>query len=72
MREKLIRVRKKKKFTQEKMAEMLGISRTTYTGYELGKFAPSLSTALKIKKILNCKEDDIFLNTYVRISHERS
>lgn len=53
------------------MAEMLKISRTTYTGYEIGKFAQSLAIALEIKKVLNCKEDDIFLNTNVRTTHER-
>ena len=45
--------------------EMLEISRSTYAGYESGKFAPSLEIALKIKKILNYKSDDIFLNEKV-------
>lgn len=71
MREKLIKARKRKKLTQEKIAELLEVSRTTYTGYEMGKFAPSLDIALKIKKILKCKDDDIFLNTKVRTTHKR-
>jgi DNA-binding XRE family transcriptional regulator len=61
MRLKLIEIRKKKKMTQEGMAQMLGISRTTYTGYENGNFDPSLEKALKIKEILKYKNDDIFL-----------
>ena len=43
------------------MAQMLEIARTTYTGYENGNFSPSLDIAVKIKKILNYKKDDIFL-----------
>lgn len=61
MRTKLIEVRKKKKLTQEQMAQKLNISRTTYTGYENGTFSPSLEKALEIKKILGYKKDDIFL-----------
>ena len=61
MREKLIEVRKRKRLTQEEMAKRLNISRTTYTGYENGNFSPSLEKALEIKKILNYKNDDIFL-----------
>jgi DNA-binding XRE family transcriptional regulator len=61
MRLKLIEVRKKKKLTQEQMAQKLNISRTTYTGYENGNFSPSLEKALEIKKILGYKNDDIFL-----------
>ena len=63
MRKKLIERRKAKGFTQQQMSEKLNIARTTYTGYELGTFFPSFSIALKIKKILNYKKDDIFLNT---------
>lgn len=65
MRYKLIERRRKKKYTQKEMALMLEISRSTYAGYESGKFAPSLEIALKIKKILNYKSDDIFLNEKV-------
>lgn len=65
MRNKLIEIRKKRKLTQEEMAKMLEISRTTYTGYENGTFNPSLEKALEIKKILKYKNDDIFLNSNV-------
>lgn len=61
MRIKLIEVRKKKGYTQEQMASKLNIARTTYTGYENGNFSPSLEMAIEIKKILNYKNDDIFL-----------
>lgn len=61
MRTKLIEVRRKKGYTQEQMASKLNIARTTYTGYENGNFSPSLEMAIEIKKILNYKNDDIFL-----------
>lgn len=65
MRIKLIEVRTKRGYTQEQMANELNIARTTYTGYERGNVAPSLEVAVNIKKILNYKKDDIFLNQNV-------
>lgn len=56
-----MRLEKKDGYTQEKMADKLNIARTTYTGYENGNFAPSLETALHIKRILKYSNDDIFL-----------
>jgi putative transcriptional regulator len=65
MRERLIEVRTKRGYTQEQMANRLSIARTTYTGYEKGNVSPSLEVALNIKKILNYKNDDIFVNSNV-------
>ena len=42
---------------------MVGISRPSYTNIELGRKNPSLKIALKIKKVLNYKDDNIFLPT---------
>lgn len=47
------------------MANKLSIARTTYTGYEKGNASPSLEVALNIKRILNYKNDDIFINSNV-------
>ena len=57
----LLKLEKKDGYTQEQMANKLNVARTTYTGYENGNFAPSLETALHIKKILRYNNDDIFL-----------
>ncbi len=65
MRKKLIEIRKKRGFTQSQMAEKLQIARSTYTGYENGNFSPSLESALRIKKILDYYDDDIFLQENV-------
>ena len=65
MRERLIEIRTKRGYTQEQMASKLSIARTTYTGYEKGNVSPSLEVALNIKRILNYKNDDIFINSNV-------
>lgn len=62
MRRNLIKLRKRRKYTQQEMANKLNIARTTYTGYEKGTFSPSLEKVLEIKKILKTNNDDIFLN----------
>lgn len=62
MRENLKRVRSELKYTQEDVAKKLGISRATYTNIELGNKKPSFDLAIKIKKVFNCKDDEIFLN----------
>ena len=59
-RRKLIEIRKKRGYSQQKMSELLDIARTTYTGYEIGKFAPSLNKSIKIKEILKYRKDDLF------------
>ncbi len=52
---------KKKRFTQEKFAEELGISVSTLKNYFSGKSSPSLECLRKMKKLLNLKSiDDLF------------
>lgn len=63
MRDKLKKVRLEQNLTQYQVAKMVGISRPSYTNIELGRKNPSLKIALKIKKVLNYKDDDIFLPT---------
>lgn len=40
-------------YSQEEMANKLGISKRTYSDYELQKRMPSLTVALKFSKIVN-------------------
>ena len=44
-------------FTQAEMARMLGIERSSYTYYEMGKTQPNLKTLKKLKKILDVSLD---------------
>lgn len=62
MRVNLIKRRKMKKLSQEQMAKRIDVERSTYSGYELGYFNPSMEKALKIKEVLGYSKDDIFLN----------
>ena len=61
VRELLIQRRKKKGITQQEMANLLGIARSTYSAYELGNIDPPLKISTKIKEILNYRNDNIFL-----------
>ena len=60
MRDKLRKVRKQQKLTQESLSKKANIHRTYYSMIESGKRTPSLKVAISIKKALNYKEDDIF------------
>lgn len=62
MRHKLRQLRVNKKLTQEQIAQKVGIDRAYYTNIELGNKNPSFKVAVKIKKVLNCNDDDIFLD----------
>lgn len=60
MRTKLKKMRKACGFSQYTFADALGISRSHYSQIEAGNKTPSLTLALKIKKILGYFNDDIF------------
>jgi len=53
-------MREKKGFTQEKLAELTGVSRQTIISIESGRYVPSLELALKFGKIFKCKIEDMF------------
>ena len=57
---KLIGKRNEKGITQEKMAELLGISKNNYNQKENGKLDFGLIEVKKILKILDCNYNDIF------------
>jgi putative transcriptional regulator len=46
--------------TQREVASRVGINRTTYTNIENYRRNPSYLIAIKIKKVLGYKEDDLF------------
>ena len=53
-------IRKSKKYTQEKLAEMVNIDITTLSGIESGRHFPSLVTLEKIAKILSVNLMSLF------------
>ena len=51
--ESLKKVRKEHKLTQQDIADVLGVDRSTYTFYETGKTSPSIATLHKLADIYN-------------------
>lgn len=59
---KLKEFRKSKKITQEKLAQLLGVSRTTVTMWERGASQPDNDTLLAISRILEISVDELLGN----------
>lgn len=61
MLEELISLRKTRGLSQENIAKQLGISRSTYSGYENGYYEIPFKSVITLKRILKTKKDEIFL-----------
>ncbi|AEX85528.1 XRE family transcriptional regulator [Marinitoga sp. 1135] len=46
--------------SQEKLANLVGVSRQTINYIEKGKYTPSVVLALKLSKVFECSVEDIF------------
>lgn len=57
---KIATIRKKKGYTQERLAEAIQISHSHLASIEIGFHAPRLDTLLKIVTELNVKVSDLF------------
>ena len=57
---KLKEYRERNKMTQEKLSNILGVTRQTIISIESGKYIPSLPLALKFAKTFKCKVEDLF------------
>ena len=62
MRVKLRELRKSYNMTQECIAKKLYIHRTHYNHIENGHKGITLANAIRLKEILNYKDDDLFEN----------
>jgi len=56
----LIDARKKKKMTQEELAQCTEVSRQTIISIEKGNYTPSVLLAIKIAQTLSMNVEDIF------------
>lgn len=56
-------------YTQEDMAEILGVTRKTYNDYEIKPEKVKVETYKKIAHVLNCKLSDFFVETNVTNSN---
>ncbi|MED0868685.1 helix-turn-helix transcriptional regulator [Bacillus spizizenii] len=61
MKNRVMEFRKKYGYSQDKLAELLNVSRQTIISIEKGKYNPSLPLALRIAKIFNTIVEQIFL-----------
>ena len=62
MNNRVKELRKEKGYTQEDLAEIIGVSRQTVNAIEKQKFDPSLNTAFKMAKLFELPIESIFLN----------
>ncbi len=60
MKNKLKVLRAENNYTQEDLADIIGVSRQTINAIEKGKFDPSLPTAFRISKLFKLPIEDIF------------
>ena len=55
--EKLSKLRKEKNYTQEQLAELLGVSRQAVSKWESGTAYPETATLIEIGKLFDCSMD---------------
>ncbi|MFA1822342.1 helix-turn-helix transcriptional regulator [Virgibacillus oceani] len=61
LRNKLVDYRQKFGYSQEKLAEMLEVSRQTIISIEKGKYNPSLPLAMRMAEIFRTNVESIFI-----------
>ena len=73
--DKLRKARENSHFTQQHVADALGVDRSTYASYEIGRSQPSSSTLVALAKIfrvpLEQLVDEEFLHAFVRDYDDR-
>lgn len=62
MRTKLVKLREGRGYTQATFSKAVGISRSHYSQIETGEKEPSLKVSMKIKRVLDYQNDDIFFD----------
>ena len=60
MKNSLRKLRQAKGLSQQKLGDILGVSRQTINSVENGKFDPSLTLAIKLTKFFDEPVDSIF------------
>jgi Predicted transcriptional regulators len=61
LKNRLPEYRKKYNLSQDKLAEMLEVTRQTIISIEKGKYNPSLPLAIKIARIFHTAVEEIFI-----------
>ncbi len=60
MQNRLSALRAEHGWSQQRMAELLGVSRQTVISLERGRFDPSLPLAFNLATLFHCRIEDIF------------
>ena len=60
MRNRLPELRSSKGWSQQRLADELGVSRQTVISIEKGRFDPSLPLAFRIAETFDCTIEDVF------------
>lgn len=60
MKNQIAEIRKDKGLTQIELAEKCNVSQQSISKIEKGVITPSLTVALQLSRVLNCKLDDLF------------
>jgi putative transcriptional regulator len=60
MKNRLKVLRAERDFTQQDLAERIGVSRQTINAIEKGKYDPSLPVAFRLGTTFRCSIEDIF------------
>lgn len=53
-------IRKRKKLTQQQLAEMCGVTQGSVCQWEQGSVLPRLKTLFRVADVLGCKVDDLW------------
>ena len=61
MKNRMKELRQQHSISQEKMADLLGVSRQTIISIEKEKYNPSLPLAIRIAQSFNVTVEDVFL-----------
>lgn len=68
---KLLELRKKNGYSQEELAEKLGVTRQTVSKWELNETSPDIKQSKRISKIFNVSLDDLLDNDIKNILTEK-
>ncbi|MDQ2068982.1 helix-turn-helix transcriptional regulator [Natronospira bacteriovora] len=60
MKNRLKVLRAERDWTQQTLADELGVSRQTINAIEKGKYDPALDTAFRMARLFDCRIEDIF------------
>jgi putative transcriptional regulator len=60
MKNRLKVLRAERDWTQQTLADKLGVSRQTINAIEKGKYDPALPTAFRLAQLFKCHIEDIF------------